>query len=72
MSENTGLYRKFNVTRVDGRDMPGGDREGARYFVLDLTNDKHAFAALLAYIESAKDDLPELANDLRRIIAQAL
>lgn len=62
----TGLYNKFHVVRHDFRDMPGGDREGAEYFVLDLTHDVHAFAAIAAYVESlrALGGYDELANDL--------
>jgi len=37
-----GLYGKFFVHRVDGRDAAGGDKAGADYFVLDLTHDKYA------------------------------
>ncbi len=59
-----GLIHKFNVSRVDGRDAPGGDRHGARYFVLDLDHDPHAKPALRAYAESCEDDYPQLAADL--------
>lgn len=61
MPENTGYYEKFNVSRKDGRDAPGGDREGARYFTLDLTHDQFAGPALRAYVEASRDELPELA-----------
>lgn len=63
--ENRGYYEKFNVSRKDGRDLPGGDREGAQYFTLDLTNDPAAIVALSAYAEYVKDDLPELYKDLK-------
>ncbi|WP_018991273.1 SUMF1/EgtB/PvdO family nonheme iron enzyme [Aromatoleum toluclasticum] len=59
-----GLIHKFNVSRVDGRDAPGGDRHGARYFVLDLDHDPHAKPALRAYAESCEDNYPQLAADL--------
>lgn len=59
-----GLYVKFNVSRMDGRDKPGGDRNGAEYFVLDLTHDKHARAALLAYAASCRYEYPALSRDL--------
>lgn len=61
-----GLYNKFMVRRPDGRDLPGGDRQHAEYFVLDLSYDKHANAAILAYWESLKQagEYPELAEDL--------
>lgn len=58
----TGLMNKFNVTRVDGRDKPGGDREGTRYFVLDPTHDKTALIALKIY--AIKTENKGLADDL--------
>ncbi len=66
MPENRGLYQKFNVSRKDGRDAPGGDREGAEYFTLDLTHDPFAKVALRAYADACQDALPELAADIRR------
>jgi len=66
MPENRGLYQKFNVARKDGRDAPGGDREGAEYFTLDLTHDPFAKVALRAYADACQDVLPELAADIRR------
>lgn len=65
MPENVGFYEKFEVHRKDGRDQPGGDREGAVYFTLDLTHDPYAKAALQAYADAAAGDLPELVVDLR-------
>jgi len=59
-----GLYNKFRVERVDGSSEPGGKHHGCEYFVLDLTHDKHARAALLAYAESCKEEYPLLAADL--------
>jgi hypothetical protein len=64
MPENFGYYEKYNVSRKDGRDAPGGDREGADYFTLDLTNDPYALVALKAYVNASKDELPALAQDL--------
>jgi hypothetical protein len=60
-----GLYGKFRVARVDGRDQPGGDKSGARYFVLDYVHDENARAALMFYADLCEDDLPALAADLR-------
>lgn len=65
MSENAGFYEKFEVRRKDGRDQPGGDREGAVYFTLDLTHDPFARPALQAYADAAVAELPELVADLR-------
>ena len=61
-----GLLPKFLVNRVDGRDQSGGDREGADYFVLDLTFDPYAKAALEVYMDSCAAKYPALAADLRK------
>lgn len=61
-----GLYGKFRVERSDGRDRPGGDKDQARYFVLDYVNDPVARIALRAYVTELKKrgTEPELAKDL--------
>lgn len=67
MSDNDrdkGLYDKFCVHRRDNRDKPGGDREHADYFVLDLAYDPHALIAIEAYSRSCRDEYPQLAEDL--------
>lgn len=62
-----GLFRKFEVYRVDGSDRPGQKHDGCDYFVLDLTHDPHAIPAILAYAASAEQDgYKHLAADLRR------
>jgi hypothetical protein len=61
-----GLYGKFIIERVDGSDAPGRKHDGCDYFVLDLTHDKHALAAIYGYIESCQDEYPILAADLER------
>lgn len=61
-----GLIGKFNVSRNDGADAPGGRHTGCRYFVLDMTHDRHAAPALRAYAESCEaDGYLELGKDLR-------
>jgi len=60
-----GLYGKYLVRRVDGRDEAGGDRENADYFILDLTYDDHARAALAAYAKSCEEQYPALSADLK-------
>jgi hypothetical protein len=65
-----GLYNKFNISRTDGKDSPGGKHEGDKYFVLNLTTDKHAIPALAAYADVCNDEYPMLAADLRAIIAE--
>lgn len=60
-----GLYGKFNVSRTDGSDHKGGKHYGCDYFVLDVTHDKHAPAALSAYASSVAATHPQLAADMR-------
>ena len=69
MPENVGYYEKFNVSRKDGRDLPGGDRVGAKYFTLDLAHDPFAIPALRAYVEASRAELPALAADLDALLA---
>ena len=60
-----GLFRKFDVRRVDGSDAPGGKHHGCRNFVLDVDHDPFAAAALGAYAAACEAFLPELARELR-------
>lgn len=62
-----GLYSKFSVERTDGKSEPGQKHDGCEYFVLDVTHDPHAHAALLAYAESCKAEYPLLAQDVRAL-----
>lgn len=59
-----GLFHKFNIERTDGTSGPGGKHDGCDYFVLDLTHDKHAPAAIRAYAGSCREEYPLLAADL--------
>lgn len=68
-NRNTGLYRKFEVRRTDGTDAPGGKHEDCTYFVLDVTHDKHARAALVAYAESCAHEYPLLSRDVFALAA---
>lgn len=63
--KHRGLYNKFHVSRLDGSSVHPGKHEDCDYFVLDLTHDKFAKAALLAYAEACKSEYPQLAHDLR-------
>jgi len=63
-----GLYGKFNIVRRDGTSEPGGKHHGCEYFVLDLTHDQHARAALAAYMRSCQVEYPLLAADLRALL----
>jgi formylglycine-generating enzyme required for sulfatase activity len=65
-----GIYQKFNVTRTDGKDAPGGKHFGDEYFVLNLTTDKHALRALDAYADSCAEEYPVLATDLCELIGK--
>jgi hypothetical protein len=65
-----GLYSKFNVSRTDGKSLPGEKHCGCDYFVLDLTHDKHAIAAISAYESSCRREYPLLAEDLRKKLAE--
>ncbi len=63
----TGLYAKFKtIERSDGRSAEGEKHHGCQYFVLDITHDKFAPAALEAYAEGCQLEYPELARDLKR------
>jgi len=62
-----GLYEKYTVKRTDGRSEPGQKHEHCRYFVLDLTHDEFARAAIEAYIEACKAKYPDLAADLQHV-----
>ena len=57
-----GLYQKYYVERKNDAT---GKHNQCFFFVLDLTHDAHAIPALIAYIESCKEDYPILAEDLR-------
>lgn len=65
-----GLYQKYRVERTDGGSRPGGKHEGCAYFVLDLSHDPHAVAAARAYADSCEQQHPELARDLRTLLAK--
>lgn len=66
----TGLYRKYSVKRVDGRDLPGGDKEKARYFVLDYVHDPYARYALAAYADNCELNITELADGIRAALRE--
>ena len=59
-----GVYNKYDVRRTDGRCEPGEKHENCAYFVLDITHDPHAVAALRAYAESCRISHPQLAIDI--------
>lgn len=59
-----GLFHKFRVQRVDGSDRIGSKHYGCRYYVLDLTHDQHAPAAMRAYAAACRVTHPQLAADI--------
>lgn len=63
-AEEQGVFRKFDVRRVDGSDRPGGKHHGCEYFTLDIDHDPHAPAALLAYAQACAATHPHLSADL--------
>lgn len=67
---NDGLQEKFFVSRVDGKDQPGGSKDNARYFVLDYVNDPMARYALGYYIYACQAKYPELAADLKAALEE--
>lgn len=64
-----GLFHKFRVTRVDGRDAPR-DR-AARYFVGNYVGDPHARVMVQAYADACRADDPQLADDLEAELADS-
>jgi hypothetical protein len=62
--QERGLYNKFVIVRIRDEAHKHTDCE---YFTLDLTHDKHAEAAIMAYCSSLTNDeeYPFLASDLR-------
>lgn len=62
-----GVYKRFEVKRVDGSSEPGEKHEHCRHFVLDLHHDKFARTALLVYAKACRLEYPLLARDLERM-----
>ena len=66
LAKRDGIFRKFNVERTDGTDRKPGDKHfNCVYFVLDISHDKFAGPALMAYADACEKELPELARDVR-------
>ena len=62
--EDRGLYRKFDIRRMDGSSRKGKKHHGCKYFILDLDHDPFAVPALRAYAEACRGQFPVLAADL--------
>ena len=65
-AEQQGLFQKFGVYRTDGSSAAGGKHHGCEYFVLDMTHDEYAQAAVQAYSEACTKTHPALSADLQR------
>ncbi len=61
-----GLYGKYKIEKSDGSPVD----PKAIYFTLRLDTDPYARAAVRAYIEACKEEQPELARDLGRVLAE--
>jgi hypothetical protein len=62
--EKKGLYGKYRIEKTDGSAVD----PKAVYFTLRLDTDRHARRAIQAYVESCREEQPELARDLEKLI----
>lgn len=62
--DEEGIYPKYEVSRTDGRDLPGEKHHDCDLFVLDLTHDQAAIPAMLAYAEACAVTRPTLSREL--------
>ena len=66
-----GLYSKYHVNRVDGRDIRPGDKHyRCEYFALDLSHDPAARKAAIKYAGFILAEKPDLARDLITLCAK--
>ena len=65
---NEGLYHKYNIERTDGSSAMGGKHYACGYFVLDISHDRHAQPALVAYAKACREENPQLADDILNAI----
>ena len=66
MAENKGLYGKYRIEKADGSAVD----PKAIYFTLRIDTDPHARAAIRAYIESCREENPDLARDLEKLLEE--
>ena len=69
-AEQQGIFRKFEVSRVDGSDALGGKHHNCEYFVLDITHDPYALNALDAYAKACSETHQQLSVELARKTTQ--
>ena len=61
-----GLYGKYRIEKGDGSPVD----PKAIYFTMRLDTDPFARVAARAYVEACREEQPELARDLERVIRQ--
>jgi len=66
-----GLYRKYELYRVDETDPTQRSLVFDPFFVLRYTRDPHARVALAAYATSCAHDYPQLAAELREALRKS-
>ncbi len=59
-----GLYNKYTVTKTNGEPVD----PNAHYFVLRVDKAPHAREAMMAYAESVREENPQLAADISRMV----
>lgn len=64
--DRRGLYGKYKIEKANGDAVD----PRAVYFTLRLDTDRHARAAVRAYIESCREEEAELAGDLEKLMAE--
>ena len=64
--DKKGLYGKYIIQKANGEAID----PKAVYFTLRIDTDPHARAAIRAYIESCREEQPELARDLERVLRE--
>jgi len=70
LSKDGPIFEKFKVERTDGGHLPGRKHHGCFYWVLDVTHDPHARAALVTYEMACRLTHPQLADELRHLICE--
>lgn len=63
--QQRGIYGKYRVERIGGTP---GKHDHCWYYVLDWEHDKFSRPALAAYADACREEFPELAADLDRIL----
>jgi hypothetical protein len=64
--EPKGIYGKYRIEKSDGTAVD----PKAVYFTLRIDTDPHARAAIRAYIESCREENPDLAGDLEKLLKE--